>query len=175
MAILNATGWNPLRRWILEQKVRRGVPIICAQEHWLRGRWAEDVAAGMLKLGWKLHVVGAADGPSGGASAGVLVAAPSCVGTSRPDGQGAWGISPAGCAGRLALALIDTSSVGTLAVFSCYMWTGEGMTARNLSIMATMRDWVARLRLPWIAGGTGSSRRTPSCRGRGCRAGKTRR
>ena len=51
------------------------------------------------------------------------------------------------------MALIHHHGMGKVLIFSTYLWTGEGMTIRNIGLVKQILSMAHRLGLPWIAGG----------------------
>ncbi|CAK0796259.1 unnamed protein product [Prorocentrum cordatum] len=134
-----------------QQLTEGKIPIIGSQEHGKRRLWAEESARALLPLGWRALPTPAMDGPNGGASAGVLLAIPACVGVTLASGQRHWDISPPGCAGRLLMATLEAKGIGKLLVFCAYCFTGQKLASvGNSALLSVITGWAVQLQLPWI-------------------------
>ncbi|CAK0788577.1 unnamed protein product, partial [Prorocentrum cordatum] len=134
-----------------QQLTEGKIPIIGFQEHGKRRLWAEESARALLPLGWRALPTPATDGPNGGASAGVLLAIPACVGVTLASGQRHWDISPPGCAGRLLMATLEAKGIGKLLVFCAYCFTGQKLASvGNSALLSVITGWAVQLQLPWI-------------------------
>ncbi len=130
---------------------RREVAAILNQEHWTPSHGIADLQHHAKGLGWKLAPAPAAKGANGGPSAGVGVLVPSHLGWSAAPGA-TWDMSPPGSPGRVAAAWVQTGLVGVLVV-SVYLWTSEGLTPRNVTLVERAL-WAARsYGSLWIIGG----------------------
>ena len=130
----------------------RSPPIaICAQEHHSTKDRLPDLQAAAGAVGWKIAAAKAVTTPEGGVSAGAAVCNPSSVATGR-DEKTPWDWSPAQSRGRIAAIWVqELIPCGFMAV-SCYMYTAEGATERNVQILAKALEGVKAARCPWVMG-----------------------
>jgi len=128
------------------------VGAIVAQEHHATGTAWADLQAQAFRAGWSMAGVAAVrDGPRAArGTSGVCVAAAKHLGLS--DGGNA-SCSPEGSLGRAAGAWVDSVVRGGIYIVSIYLWDGEGMTARNLSIVQSAAEAVLRHGGPWMIAG----------------------
>ncbi len=130
---------------------RRRTAALMVQEHHARGDALVDLDGKARAMGWKMAAAPATDGRRGGSSAGSAVLVPSHLDWGTAPG-GLWDLSPPGSPGRLSAAWIRAGPKCGLLVMSCYFWTTEGPTARNLGLLETGLRAAAALGLPWVMG-----------------------
>ncbi len=125
---------------------------LLVQEHHARGAALADLDDKVRKLGWKLAPTAATDGRKGGNSAGTAVIVPAHIDWGLPPG-GTWDISPPGSAGRLTAAWVRAGVKCGMTCISCYCWTREGPTTRNLALVEKGLAVAAAMGLPWVMSG----------------------
>ena len=119
------------------------IPVLAFQGHGQKYFWAAESECVLMPLGWKAL-------PSPGRFGWSLQSLPASVFSVRLA-RLSWASPPPGCAGHLAIAVIDSRSIGKLLVFSAYCFTGQRLsTVGNAAIPFTVADWVVKLKLPWI-------------------------
>ncbi len=151
--LANTNGKTQLLETLDRLRGRRSkVAALLNQEHWTPANGLADLTTQIKALGWKMAPAAATKGKRGGPSAGAGVVVPSHVGWSAPPGL-SWDASPPGSAGRVAAAWVQTGATVGVLVISVYLWTGEGLTARNVALIERAL-WVARsYGALWIIGG----------------------
>ncbi len=97
------------------------------------------------EAGWSLATEEAHVLPSGRCSAGVGVAARSCIGMAEPP----YRVMESGRT-RVKLAWVGGVCRGGLHLISAYLWPAEGMTERNLGVLHSIAAVVHALRGPWV-------------------------
>ncbi len=142
----NGTGWGTILDWLSDHKGH----IVCAQEHKVMDPGDieyEKVRA--LARGWKSFWSPAvpsgtqANEPSGGA----VVLVRSHVGAERPPGGET--VVP----GRVAAAMVETSGLGWVVLYSIYGICGDELGARNWAMCERITNHAIRHGLPWCAAG----------------------
>ena len=127
------------------------IPLVGCQEHGRGGLWAGECFRSLEAAGWKCVGAQAALTEAGGRSGGVLLAVPECLGLELAPGQDDFDISPAGCAGRACMALVEVGGGLKLVQFVLYLWTGESLrSVRNATLLDAVVAWITKLRLPWV-------------------------
>ena len=123
---------------------------ICVQ-HWQKDAAVVDLQASCRKKGWTAAVAAATSGPRGGASAGGAVLAPTrtapglILGYKEDE-------SPPNSKGRIATSCGHGLLPGGIYASSCYLWTNEGSTARNRSLLFKALEKAHASGLPWLIG-----------------------
>ena len=124
---------------------------ILNQEH---QQWKRDLGELQQQAGgagWKLGVVPAVVGPKGGASAGVAVVVRKGVGFDRV--LGGWSGGSGEADGRVAVAWVQAVTKAGILVISVYLWTNEGLAARNLKVLVAAAIVIDRHGGPWLMRG----------------------
>ena len=100
------------------------------------------------RAGWSMSVVPAVRTERNGISAGVAVAARSHYGVAEKKGpcEG----DPACSVGRLAANQVSIACKGGVHFVSMYLWCSEGLSSRNLDLLQTCAELIARLHGPWV-------------------------
>ena len=151
----NASGWGPARDFIIELRDQQTeLTAVAVQEHRLEADWAAEATRSLATAGIKAAMVPCFRTGAGTmcTSAGVAICTMAGAGLLRGH-RASWDLSPPGCSGRLIMAWVVVPGIGAIAYFSVYMWTGEGLTARNAAILKAPLDWVSENRCLWIAAG----------------------
>ena len=135
-------------------KIKQGkLPIVFGQELGLEGRWFDEASAATRAAGWKVVGTRGVRTDAGGSRAGAYIAVPSCIGLKKAAGQAAWDMSPAGCAGRACVAVMEAAGGVKLFLFSLYMWTGLSLSnVLNAEVLEVVARWIRQLGLPWLVG-----------------------
>ena len=116
---------------------------LCVQEHHCAGLKWGDAHFQAAARGWTLRGARAIPSSCGGRpSAGVGVLARAHVGMSKAGGKPV-DRSPPSSPGRLAVTWLDCTLRGGLLVVSIYLWHSEGLSARNLELLAAAGQAVA--------------------------------
>ncbi len=132
----NATGWLPLQRHLL----RTSAHVVMAQEHHLRGEAVAAASSWARRNGWKSLWVEAEPGEGAGTRGGVAVLARDFLGVARPP----WGdemVTP----GRAVAATVEAPGHRPIVFVSAYLRDGEGMSAANRAIVASIGACLQKL------------------------------
>ena len=133
--------------------------VVAFQEHWLSG---EDDRARLsqwaLRAGWKVLTT-PADPPPPRAfgtrrlrgRAGVGVAVRAEMGLGWPEERGFGDVE--GARTRALAAVAQCTEAPPIAVYSVYLYDGEGLAERNVKLMAAVAEHAARAKRPFIIAG----------------------
>ena len=105
-----------------------------------RGAWAR---------GWSATISLATRTVAGGSSAGVAVLARKGIGLTAGENN----VVGDAHSERLHHAWMGGVQKGGVHVISIYLWTGEGLTERNLALLHRLKLLVRTLKGPWVVGG----------------------
>ena len=122
----------------LFQETRETSPEKCRKLEkgaWIRG-WAASISTATKTL-------------AGGASAGVAVLARKGTGMTTDNGLA---VGPTH-AERLHHAWMGGVQRGGIHIVSIYLWTGEGLSERNLALLHRLKLVLRALKGPWVVGG----------------------
>ncbi|CAK0888817.1 unnamed protein product, partial [Prorocentrum cordatum] len=125
---------------------------ILGQEHRLDDNWKEEVQAATCKRARAIAMTPSATGARGGRSAGTYIMVPKSIGLTYAYGQQERDCSPAGVRGRICAARCPLWDTGGVLLVSAYMWTGEGLSERNLLILDRIGELTEMHAVPWILG-----------------------
>ncbi len=150
--LVNTSGKPQLLAAIEVLRRRRNVGAIMIQEHHCRGDALVDCHSAVKQLGWKLADSEAAVGDGGGSSAGTAIAAPRGIGWAPAANNDRWDWSPALQPGRITAAWLEAGTKCGLLTVSLYLWTGEGLSSRNLRLLEHALVVASRHGSPWIIG-----------------------
>ncbi|CAK0818028.1 unnamed protein product [Prorocentrum cordatum] len=153
-SVQHGSGWGTIKERI-EGSDGGKLQCYAVQEHRLTDDRIAVVSQSMKVQGYQFGGVAANPtiGPGGeaGASAGVALVTPRCIGMTYLYGKEKWDLSPRNSPGRAVAAWL---SVGKGIIYaSVYLWTAEGMTFRNTEIINKVVGQLEALGVPWIIGG----------------------
>ena len=150
IAAINVSVWNPTARSAF-LRLRAGVCFLT--EHKLRDRTLRTARTWFSKKGWTAFSSPALHTPAGGISAGVGVLVRREV-EAKPLPSAVWDSMDlsADARSRIAACSITLGAVTVLAV-ALYLYDTEGMSARNQSLLATVRTLRQVVGLPLLIGG----------------------
>ncbi len=129
----------------------RRLAAVMVQEHLAKGDAVADLQHAAKAVGFKLAPSEAAVGTGGGPSAGVAIAVPLHRGWGAIHGP-CWDLSPAGSPGRLVGAWVQAGPRGGFIGLSMYLWTSEGMTSRNISLVEAALGVASTCGCAWVIG-----------------------
>ena len=101
--------------------------------------------------GWKTGAVPAVAGPKGGASAGTAIFVRKAIGFDRAT-KG-WSGGSGVAEGRIAVAWSQAVTKAGILILSVYLWTNEGLSAKNLRVLAAAAAIIDSHGGPWLIGG----------------------
>ena len=122
--------------------------VACIQESRVVGDKLKTAERAALRAKWSLSIEPAKFTDAGGLSAGTAVAVRSHIGHSAPIGIPVF----AELASRVKVSWVNSMCAGGVFVISLYLWTAEGLSARNLAVLQHVAWIIQRLRGPWLIG-----------------------
>ncbi len=129
-----------------------GQPVaILVQEHHATASKVADLQAQGRAEKWRVAVARAVHTEMGGASAGVAVCTPAHVAAGIDKGE-VTDCSPKDSPGRIAVQWVQELVPCGFMAASCYLYTMEGATARNLALVAKVLGKLKASGCPWIVG-----------------------
>ncbi len=141
----NGTGWGTILDWLNHHKGH----VLCAQEHKVMPDDVGYEKDRALARGWKSFWSPAV--PSGtaanAASGGAVVLVRSHIGADVPLGGEV--VVP----GKIAAAMIETSGLGWVVIYSIYGTCGDELGARNWAMCEALTCHALHHGLPWCAAG----------------------
>ncbi len=142
----NGTAWGPLAQYaqtredvdcLLMQELHLLPARVAAEEGWLRARR------------WRGALGSATQSAEGGWQGGVGLAVRGAYGLCLFPGQHQAEVVPA----RAAAAHFGGFVKGGIAIVTIYLWTSEGLSARNMEVLDAVGSFVRGLGVPYIIGG----------------------
>jgi hypothetical protein len=150
--LVNTSGRPQMLAAVEVVRQKGGSAAILVQEHQSRGAAMVDLHHQVKEMGWKVADTEAVIGAGGGSSAGTCIVAPRSVGWAPPANDGRWDWSPIRSPGRVTAAWLEAGTKCGLLLVSLYLWTSEGMSARNLGLLEQALVTASRHGSPWIIG-----------------------
>ena len=144
----NGSTWSTAKE-VLETCASQAA-VLFGQEHRLDEAWRGEVQHSLLQHGWASAMTSAARGAGGGLSAGTFIVVPRKYGVAYVKGHSTWDHSPAGSEGRVCACWSPLLQRGGVVLISVYLWHGEGMSVRNLSILGAVAALVKESGSNWI-------------------------
>ena len=127
----------------------RKADLVIAQEHHVGEEDLHDCLRWGKRAGWKVLASPATSTAVGGTQGGVLIATKSRMGMGLAPGDSCVTL----VAGRLMACHVDAMCKGGVVVYNAYLWTSEGLTARNVDILEVLMRHKAGHGKPWFLGG----------------------
>ena len=146
---LNGSAWSTARNF-MENFCGEKPSVVFGQEHRLDNLWLGEVACSMRGAGWALAITPSASGAKGGRSAGTFIAVPKALGITYLEGRESWDVSPPGSPGRVCAGWSPVLVKGGVVLVSAYLWDGEELSIRNLSVLESLGELLVGNGLPWI-------------------------
>ena len=130
--------------------------IVIVQEHHLFGERLLEQDAKLRKLGWRIVWDAATPSVGDGSRGGTAVCVRASVGVAecKLSGEEACVIGPLGDvdSGRNVSAHVWNCFRGGFKVVGGYLWTGEGLSERNIQVLDALRAQVIGVKGPWMIG-----------------------
>ncbi len=125
----NGTSWGTIARYLLQTKA----DLLLIQEHHLAPSQIAAASQWASKKGWQSVWTSAEQGDGSGWRAGVCICARAPVYLSLPR-RGGSNV----CGARAVAAMAEAPGHRPIAVYSAYLRDGEGLSAGNLEILASI-------------------------------------
>ena len=122
------------------------------QEYQVRSGGIGDLQKAASDEGWKLRAAGAVAGKGASTSAGVAVAIQKHIGSDE-TGLARGGRGTGVAEGRIVATWVEGGVRGGILCLSAYLWTTEGLSERNVEVLAQLGEMIRQRRGPWIIGG----------------------
>ncbi len=143
---VNGTGWGPIAEYaqllkgtdvLMFQETHVPPARVPSEEDWLRARRLRGALSG------------ATQSSAGGWQGGVGIAVRDAYGLSLFPGQKRAEIVP----GRAAAMHMGAFIAGGITISTVYLWTSEGLSARNLEILEALGAFLRRQGTPFVIAG----------------------
>jgi len=151
MNLCSIDSWN-MNAWLTgnEAAARSSADAVALQETRTTDSETRDrQECAKSAQGWNARINLAVTTEEGGRSAGVAIMAKKHIGYSSAANDSI----ATNMRSRIASAWVNTSRKGGFHVITVYLWTAEGMTPRNIEIMAEVSKLTKVLRGPWVVAG----------------------
>ena len=127
----------------------RRIDIILAQEHHVASEDLDECLVWCKQAGRKAMASAATSTGIGGTSGGVLMAVRPRIGAGFAPGESEVTL----VLGRLMACHVNCLSKGGIIIYNVYLWTSEGLSARNTQILEVLMAHKAGHGKPWLVGG----------------------
>ena len=146
---VNGSCWSTAADFV-ETHCTKCPAVVMGQEHRLSSEWIGEVRAALHARGWASAFTQSETGAGGGRSVGTFILVPRSVGITFLEGCIAWDWSPPGSRGRVCVGWSPLFQKGCIMLMSAYLWTGEHLSVRNLSILDAIGELTKHQGLNWL-------------------------
>ncbi len=149
----NSSGSPQLRAALnfARHHAERKPAVLLSQEHHTTSAKVPDLQEHAKRLGWRIAPAHATTTSEGGVSAGVAICTPSHV-AAGVDHRGSVDGSPKDSPGRFASQWVQELVPCGFMAGSCYLYTREGGTARNVALLSRALCKLKSSNCPWVMG-----------------------